>query len=356
MRVRAYAGDGFREHASDFAERIAAQVRSASAVVEADFGVRLELESVREWHVATAANDDLAVAIAELVKEDSGRDVDWVVGFVGPAQPDDRAHDVLGRAHLFGHHFVLREMKSPRLVEWVDLSFDEFPSEQRAAMIERSRVHHETTTFLHEWAHTLGAVHECAAKGIMAKEYSVMTSSFSPESARLVRLGLEQRDRTGKAARQEWVRAYGAEMSRMSSAWWDCRTLEQDLKRARWMLEVAAHAFGWDEPMADDPDPLRRWLASVHGALGPRLRALSERVRAEDGSPTLQERIALLEVRFGAEGEVKDVRMELSGGNAVLDTGAIEAVRQAEPFARPPPEFFGPPFRGSMTFGVRAEL
>lgn len=356
VRVRAYAGDGFREHAMDFAERIGALVRRASAIVEADFGVRLELESVREWHVAAAADEDLAVAIGALVREDPARDVDWVVGFVGPAEPGERAYERLGQAHVFGRHFVLREMQSSRLVGWVERSFDELSSERRAAMIERKRLHQETAAFLHEWGHTLGAVHECADKGIMARGYTVMASSFSPESASLVRLGLEQRDRKGKAARQEWARAYRLEIGRMSSAWWDCRVLERDLEFARWTLEIAAHAFSWDEPLPDGPDPLRRWLASVYGALGPRLRAVSAQVRTEDGSLARQERIAVVDVQLGAEGEVKGVRVLLSGGVAVLDEGAVEAIRQAQPFPRPPPEFFGPPLRGHMTFGVRAEL
>jgi len=46
----------------------------------------------------------------------------------------------------------------------------------------------------------------------------------------------------------------------------------------------------------------------------------------------------LVVFRILADGSVRDVRVMQGSGHAVLDRGAVEAVRGASPFPRPPAE------------------
>jgi hypothetical protein len=108
----------------------------------------------------------------------------------------------------------------------------------RVAPDER-RLHRETVAFLHEWAHTAGAVHECDNKWIMSETYRVTASGFSPESERLVRLTLASRGKTGAAARTAFVEAWRAEVARMQSAAWECPVLEKGLAEQDALLAKA---------------------------------------------------------------------------------------------------------------------
>jgi metallopeptidase family M12-like protein len=229
LTLRALADADYRGHALDWRERITAQVERANAVLAADFGVRLEIESIREWDHADGSHD-LGDMLDALARVDAAREVDWVVGFVGPA-PEDPSSDSqdVGVASLFGRHLVLRAMQSSAEAAQFDVWYDALPEDERRTLAHERRVHMEVSVLLHEWGHTLGAADECDDKWIMRKDYSLLYSSFSPESARLVRVGLEHRDgRTAEAA-ERWASAWRAEALRMQGAAWECANLEQGL-------------------------------------------------------------------------------------------------------------------------------
>lgn len=240
LRVRAWADQDFRAEEPDWAAAIERQLQRASEVLEPQLGIRLVLESARPWE-RSAPGAPLQPRVVELFQLDRGEGVDWVIGWVGPIDEDGRSlrRELLGAARVFGRHLVLRAMESP--ADRVALaSWDALADEERTAMAGRWKRHRELSTLLHEWAHTLGAVHECQGKSLMSREYSLLESAFSPDAIRLVRLGLRLREAQGAAAIRALAEAYRAEAARITAEVWDCPELERDLARNQELLAAAA--------------------------------------------------------------------------------------------------------------------
>lgn len=336
LRVRAYADSGYRAHADDWRDRIEQQVRRATAVLEGEFGVRLELESVRSWD-RTRTDVEIRDALDELVRADPSFDVDWVVGFVGPL-PEDRSasYDILGIARPFGRHLVVRAMQTSGDLERIDEWYDELSPEDRSAFARARRVHRETAVFLHEWAHTLGAVHECDSSWIMSKRYGILESRFSPESGQLVRIGLAHRDLSVRHAFSLWHADYASATSRMMKAWFDCPMLEKDLALHRNLLRAASSAFGPHDAAPGGHAARERWWGEVRGVIAPRLEALGARLPRPQPGRRGQHRAAAVRVRVAPSGAPTNASLLFSSGYGALDDGVLEAFREAAPLPRPP--------------------
>jgi TonB family protein len=331
LTLRAYADADYRAHAADWRERIAEQVGRANAILAADFGVRLELEPVREWERSSGRDAHLGATLGALRRQDDARDVDWVVGFVSPAAEDSgREHDLIGWAGLFGSHFVLRAMQTSADVARIDHWYDELEEGERQAFAKERRVHKEVATFLHEWGHTVGAVHECDSKWIMTPEYSVISGSFSSESIRLVRVGLAHRRRDGAPPKvdEPWATAWRAEAARMQGAAWECTRLEEGLARADAVLRERLSAAARPEPARE---ALERYADEVRRAVSSRVTLPPDALPQAKGEPP---RVAL-ELRLDRAGAVKLARVDRSSGIAAFDDDVLRSVRAA-PFAPPP--------------------
>ncbi len=235
LRLRAYADADYQAHAADWELRIRDEVRRANELLEVQFGIRLEVE-VRPWDRSDRGGP-LADALRQLRSVERG-DADGIVGFVGPV-PEDSWQDHLGLAPAFRPEFVLRAMLSPADLMRLEIGYDTLSAAEREAMATARRLHRETVVFLHEWAHTQGAVHECDGKWIMSERYGVVASGFSPESERLVRLTLEHGRARGAAARVAFRDAWRAEVARMQSAAWECPVLEKGLAEQDALLAKA---------------------------------------------------------------------------------------------------------------------
>jgi metallopeptidase family M12-like protein len=261
-RIRAYADEDYRAQDSEWQPTIVAQIQRASQITEADFGVRLEIDSVRPWHrpLRSAPLDE---ALEELYDIDAGHEVDWVVGYVSARADETGRAEIVGRAHMFGSHFVLRAMESEAdrtaVTSWTELT-----DLERAAMARDWRLHRETTVFLHEWAHTLGAVHECEDKWIMAPKHTLMQSAFSPRSARLAEIGLRHRakDWDAAAGSRGWASEYEAVADSMLGASWECEPMEKGLAAARKALAAAARRAPLD-PAGQAREERRRYVRVV---------------------------------------------------------------------------------------------
>src|SRR5205823_11424793 len=120
----------------------------------------------------------------------------------------------IGIAQLFGRHLVLRGMFSAAETDALNRALNLLASEYREALGRERRLHKETAVLLHEWAHTLGALHENPRESLMTPTYDVAQSSFSPEAARLVEIGL--RNRNDFAA---WGKAYKAALDDSGASW-----------------------------------------------------------------------------------------------------------------------------------------
>jgi hypothetical protein len=232
LRLLAYADADYQAHAPDWEQRIVDQVRRANEVLEPEFGVRFEV-AVERW-ARSGGEAPLVEAMAALEKVDR-RGADWVVGFVGPV-PEDSWRDNLGLAPAFRAAFVVRAMESSAQLSQLALGLDTLGVEDRRRFALARRLHRETVVFLHEWAHTLGAPHECDGKWLMADGYGVLASTFSPESDRLIRIGLRHRNAAGGPS-AAWRDAWRAESTRIRDYAWECSKLDAGLAEYDGVLE-----------------------------------------------------------------------------------------------------------------------
>lgn len=338
FRLRAYADADYQAHAQDWELRIRDQVRRANELLEVQFGIHLEVE-VRRWDRAERGGP-LEAALRQLGSVERG-DADWVVGFVGPV-PEDAWQDHLGLAGAFRTDFVLRAMLSPADLMRLEIGYDTLSEAEREAMANERRLHRETVALLHEWAHTVGAVHECDGKWIMSERYGVTESGFSPESERLVRLTLAYRGKSGAAARTAFAEAWRAEVARMQSAAWECPVLEKGLAEREALLAKASAD-------ADAREAREAYLRGVARSIQRRWQVPKDALPGDGrgSGPTA----TVLEVRIGAAGALKDARLVQSSGSERLDRAALDAVHAAPPFEPPPPGVFRPD--GEVVFHQR---
>jgi Metallo-peptidase family M12/TonB C terminal len=323
LHVRAYADQQYRAEVRDWRERIGHLIERASAVTEHEFGVRLQVESVRPWERQLEPDrltGRLRRVLDLLVREDAAFEVDWVVGFVGALPTTERSDGHGGLASAFGRHFVVRAMDDT--------------SEYRL--------------FLHEWAHTLGAVHDCETSWIMSQN-CIPSSDFSRESAWLVRLGLYYRDRKGGTSLRKWADAYRTGMSSITSAHPGCHTLVRDLKRNQALLFLASRAY---VPLHDALPQIASapWFVSVVRSLKARTDAVREWVKLQVPHGTT-DRITVVDVSLDETGAVANVEVLLSSGFAPLDDEVVSAVWSQPHLISPPPEY-----RRGYTFSVGVEF
>ncbi len=163
LRIRILAARDYRaetlHHRQELERLVAALNRRTSSP-----RVRFDLVEIRPWD-RLSAQAPLGELVEDLEKREPGADVDWVVGIASalPLVPTSN----IGRARMFGKHFVLRSAAfhqySPALV------------------------------FLHEWAHTLGAVHVTAPGSLMLPSYDVRAQTLDPVNALVVAAVLRAR-------------------------------------------------------------------------------------------------------------------------------------------------------------------
>lgn len=251
FRVRAYADGDYQAQTPRWSAHIAEQLERASTVLEAQFGVRLELEPVRSWARA-GSSAHLNQVLDQLAALDHGDGVDWVIGFVAALDVFSAAQDQLGIARLFGRHFVLRGMFSAAELDAINASLHLLSAADREQLARDRRLHKETAVLLHEWAHTLGAIHD-RSQTLMAPAYDTAASAFSDSSARIAGLGLEFRG--APASRELWAKGYREAVSGPRATFWSVAERDQ-------ALEIADHFFAGASapppPAPLPPDDARR--------------------------------------------------------------------------------------------------
>jgi predicted Zn-dependent protease len=192
VRIRFYADDDYRAGLFRWADRTRTQLGYLNQIVEQSFGVRFEAESFRRWH-RESSNSDVFQMLAELEKSDPGLGVDWVVAFVSPLPLVSAAIHEVGAARLLGKHFVLRGMASADEARALGQAFDRLDPGVREQLYSQRKLHKELAIFLHEWLHTLGALHSNDRQRIMNPSYSSRMSNLAIVDAELATTALQVR-------------------------------------------------------------------------------------------------------------------------------------------------------------------
>jgi predicted Zn-dependent protease len=125
-------------------------------------------------------------------------------------------------------------MFSAAEMDAINASLNLLSQADREQLSRQRRLHKETAVLLHEWAHTLGAVHDRSPQSLMAPTYDKSETSFSDASARIVGLGLDFRDAPG--SRELWAKKYREELTRPTASFWDVAERDHALAIAEKIL------------------------------------------------------------------------------------------------------------------------
>jgi len=238
MKVRVWVDGDFQRQTLRWEDRILAQFDRANRVLIPQFGVRLDVVEVKPWD--NTPGDSLDVHLRALRARDDGQGVDWVVGYVSSVERVATSHDQVGWASLFGKHWIARGMVSAAETDAIQRSLDKLSVSELDRVTRERRLHRETAVLLHEWAHTLGAIHERSPDWLMAPALDAKQVSFSAASIRLIEVGLEFRGSTSAALLKAWEREYRAALEAYPPDLADPAGREAALARTQ---AIAAGAF-----------------------------------------------------------------------------------------------------------------
>lgn len=193
-RIRLYVSDAYRRQHGDWKQQWSSVLQNASEVVEPWFGVRFELVATTSWS-PKCPEAELRTCLDELATLDPAEDGDWVIGVLGSAPRFTAALDELGRARVPGRHMVLRDVSDLSERDAVDRAFDSYTVARRDDIYKRRKTHKRLAIFLHEWGHTLGALHAPASDSLLHPNYDDRMQSYDSPNHKVIEAGL--RDRFG---------------------------------------------------------------------------------------------------------------------------------------------------------------
>ena len=227
-QVRIYVDRDYRRESANWQKELEDLVDQASSITEGLYGAKLHIESIRRWETYNA-KDTLTPALDSLARIDSGKDVHWVVGFIGSSSLVTASHDQLGRAYMFARHFVLRGLRNAEEITAIEDSFKYLSSQERDQLIRSRRRHRQTAVFLHEWAHTLGAPHARSPEFINYEQYDSKQERFDEHTTKLIAVSLRhwQREALPDAEVQSWGAELQALLSVAPTGLWEATSTEQ---------------------------------------------------------------------------------------------------------------------------------
>jgi hypothetical protein len=221
-------------------------VDDADRVLEPGLGLELEVEAIKPWSFDD--DDRLEGAMKALAKDDAGEDVDVVVGLIGALpRPTESLHEV-GLAELLGKHVIVRA--SSRLGEHdaVDRAMPDLDVDARERVVRARRRHRAEAVFLHEIGHALGALHEIDPASVMHPAYDTRMHAFGDNAIVLMRLALDDPDRTAALRAQlDYLRA----ATPASVAAWAPGERDAEIARLQAATSAAPAAAGTPTASAD---------------------------------------------------------------------------------------------------------
>jgi|GEM_PF-607539 len=213
LKVRVYADDEFRAQTIRWEDKFERRLETFNAAIAPPFGIKLELADTKPWPRSATGDVELFDALEALEELDPGDDVDWVIGMVSALPQVSATHDQIGAARLLGKHIVMRGYNDTAERALFEKAFGGL-SEQ--AYDER-RLHKELMVLVHEWAHTLGALHATNEQWIMAPIYDVKQSQISPGNTAIIKAALPH---WGSDASNDVAKLYAAVAEALEKSTW----------------------------------------------------------------------------------------------------------------------------------------
>lgn len=205
LRVKVYADKAFRRETVRWKDKTQNRFKDLNRWLQPRFGVQLKLVELERWDYEPPKGDDLQAVLNALEETDSGEEVDWVVGLTASLPVFTSSMHRMGMARVLGSHFVVRSVNHHTEANYLKRQLDKLPAAERRAIYEQRKTHKELTIWLHEWAHTLGAIHTVDPDWIMCPYHDSGQVNFSEANTRLILAALKLRHAHTKP--ENWRRA-----------------------------------------------------------------------------------------------------------------------------------------------------
>jgi hypothetical protein len=193
LRIRVYAARDYRDQTNNWQPRFRRLLERVNQRVRGWPGVRFEVVEFKSWEIDTQ-QASINSLIEELIRKDPGNDVDYVVGLASAVALWPNNLHQLGGANIMGKHFVMRGLHDLTEYSMVVQELNLIDDSDREQLITARKAHKEEICFLHEWAHTLGAIHTRGPRFIMTGTYDHEQFTMDDGNARVLILGLNRRN------------------------------------------------------------------------------------------------------------------------------------------------------------------
>lgn len=187
-KVRIYADAEVRA-LPHWKDDIGEEIDYANQLLEPMIGLRLTVDSFKDWERAGTPED----ALRELMTLDKGDGVMWVIGYVAPPTKSSTVMSVLGDARPLGHHLTVRAWAEKPEIEALAGRLPDPTDADRSEVIGAHHRHKQTVVLLHMLAATLGAIGETDPAWIQAVSYSPQQSTFANRTRELLQLAINSR-------------------------------------------------------------------------------------------------------------------------------------------------------------------
>ncbi len=170
-------------------DQISDQVDYASQLLTPLIGVRLSIESWKDWD----RSGDPHQALPQLMTADDGKDAHWVIGYVAPNDTAAKAMSELGASSTLGKHVIVRAWAETPETAALASKLPDLKEAERNEVLGAHRRHKQSVVLLHHLAITLGGIAEADPAWILHPMYSSKQASFADRTKELLTIGIDQR-------------------------------------------------------------------------------------------------------------------------------------------------------------------
>lgn len=233
LKVRVWVDRDYQGQTPQWEPRVRAMFARASGLSRGAFGVELLPIVITTWD--RAGSSQLEPLLQQLEQQDSGEDVDLVVGFVSALTAFTATYHQLGMANVPGRHLVLRGIDNAEETDAIVGSLKLIGDDEKISVVRARKEHKETAVLLHELGHAYGAFHDREPDHFMSGTYAMGQTTFSERSQKVIAIGLTHLPAALKdgVERKAWIGELQPIVDAMAENEWAIGEREKELARLK---------------------------------------------------------------------------------------------------------------------------
>ncbi len=286
LHIHVYADTGTRA-LPRWREEITDELDYAGQVLSPLLGVRLTIDSIKDWDHAGSDPREGTRALA-LLEPKLDDDTVWVLGYITPSDTAQKALDELGNADVLGRYVVVRSWTEKAETTALAAGLPDLTDAQRTEVITAHRRHKQTVILLHELARSLGAIDAADPSWIDHPLYSAKQNTFSERNRELMQMAIDAR--LGGGTDPQIAHKLLEAMTKTEWGGWIPNAKDEVEKTLRNLLDAnKAGKIAADVPPAAYEQFDRARELAKRGAFGQALNELDNVMSTYPGNATMQE-------------------------------------------------------------------